>query len=728
LKACFYPIIQEVVKKKLVVVVMRFSLVLTLLIASLQTTVALDVDDAKNRPVSKVINLLKDMQKQLEEEAKGDQEVYDQFACWCETNEKEKTKAIADAEAKIKDLNILIEELTAASTRLQSEIKMLEGEVGKNQGALDKATGMRFKDQGEFQEEESDLLQSIRALKSAIIVLSKHHPAALLQMGQGASASELMQVTTILQHEMQKHAALLKGVLTHSQEKKIAAFVQQAPSAGSYAPQSGQILGILKQMLETFESNLSQGQKDELQGSSDYENLKAAKESEIGAASDQIELKTQELATTDEKNAQAKTDLEDTEAALAADQKFLENLRAQCSAMDAEWEARSKTRTEEMEAVAKALEILSGDDAHDLFTKTFNFIQQSSMKKLDSRRLKASKLLAAVAKKNKNPKLITLALQIRIDSFTKVKQAIDDMIAELVKQQADEVKLKDYCVEALNENARNTADKERQKSSLEQTIDDLTMTIKELTEAIDTLKAEIKEMQFQMKRAGEDREKENVEFQETVADQRATQKLLTQALEVLKGFYDKKAALAQEKSKQTPPPGFKAYKKNESSGGVMGMIQQIIDDAKLEEQETIKAEADSQKAYETFVKDTNLSIEEKTKEIVSKSDAKGKAEQEKVKSEETLEKVTTDLDGLAQEASDLHGECDFTLKNFEIRQSSRMQEIEALKQVKAILSGAKFAEFLQGSAFVDDGSATVAESDDSQPAVDPLDAYTSDAM
>jgi vacuolar-type H+-ATPase subunit H len=254
------------------------------------------------------------------------------------------------------------------------------------------------------------------------------------------------------------------------------------------------------------------------------------------------------------------------------------------------------------------------------------------------------------------------------------------------------------------------------------------MSIKSLTESIDTLKAEITEMQFQMKRAGETREKENVEFQETVADQRATQKLLTQALEVLKGFYDKKAALMQKQSKQTPPAGFKAYKKNESSGGVMGMIQQIIDDAKLEEQETIKAEADAQKAYETFVKDTNLSIEEKTKDIINKTEEKGKAEQEKVKSEETLEKVTTDLDGLAQEASDLHAECDFTLKNFEIRQSSRMQEIEALKQVKAILSGAKFAEFLQGPTFDDDGSATVAESDDSQPGVDPLEAYTADAM
>merc|ERR1719377_190628 len=100
------------------------------------------------------------------------------------------------------------------------------------------------------------------------------------------------------------------------------------------------------------------------------------------------------------------------------------------------------------------------------------------------------------------------------------------------------------------------------------------MTIDELTKAIDTLKAEIAEMQVQLKRAGEDREKENKEFQLTVADQRATQKLLQAALTVLEGFYGKTAlvefAKRQEPAGPPPPPGFKAYKKSGSSGGVMG--------------------------------------------------------------------------------------------------------------------------------------------------------------
>merc|ERR1712110_1278322 len=121
---------------------------------------------------------------------------------------------------------------------------------------------------------------------------------------------------------MQKHAALLRGVLTHSERKAIASFVQSpedyfdaAPTfKQSYAPQSGEIFGILKQMKETFESNLSASQKEELANQKAYEELKAAKEDEIAAGQSQIDKKTQELATTDEKNAQAKQDIEDTKA------------------------------------------------------------------------------------------------------------------------------------------------------------------------------------------------------------------------------------------------------------------------------------------------------------------------------------------------------------------------------------------------------------------------------
>merc|ERR1712203_618873 len=210
--------------------------------------------------------------------------------------------------------------------------------------------------------------------------------------------------------------------------------------------------------------------------------------------------------------------------------------------------------------------------------KTFNpaFIQKESAARSE-RRNKASALLAQMAKKVGNPRLSSLASQVKLDAFTKVKQAIDDMVAQLLQEKTDEIKHKDFCVEEFNTNQLQTEKKEREKADLDVKIDDLKMQIKTLSSDIDSLTKQISEMQVQMKRAGEDREKENKEFQMTVADQRATQKLLTAALNVLKGFYAKKAkaALLQsgEPAGPPPPPGFETYKKNAASGGVMSMLQ-----------------------------------------------------------------------------------------------------------------------------------------------------------
>merc|ERR1712232_1059537 len=522
--------------------------------------------------------------------------------------------------------------------------------------------------------------------KAAITVLSKHGGGSFLQM----PSARMQSVAATLQHQMQRHSELLKGSLTRKQRKVVESFLQApgdyfdaAPTfKQSYAPQSGEIFGILRQMKETFEANLFDAQKEE-----------------IAAGQSQIDTKTQELADTDEKLAQAKEDIEDTKNSLAADEKFLMMIKEKCQMTDKEWEERQKTRQLEMEAVSKALAILSGDDAHDLFTKTFNpaLLQEESRLQSD-RRKAASELISQVAKKFNNPKLSTLAYQVKLDAFTRVKKAIDDMIAQLLKEKEDEIKHKDFCVDEFNTNQLQTEKKEREKQDLIAKIEDLELTIKTLTEEIENLKAQIAEMQVQLKRAGENRDKENKEFQMTVADQRETQKLLQAALNVLSEFYGKKekaALLQQEPVGPPPPPGFEAYKKNAASGGVMSMIQQIINDAKAMEAEAIKSEEDAQKAYEDFVKETNASIEAKTKSIINKSEEKAKAEADLTQAQEDKEAVLLELEQLSNYNAELHQSCDFVMKNFEIRQTARDEEIEALKQAKAILSGAKFVQLLK---------------------------------
>merc|ERR1719454_737230 len=366
------------------------------------------------------------------------------------------------------------------------------------------------------------------------------------------------------------------------------------------------------------------------------------------------------------------------------------NLKETCQMTDQEWEERQKSRAEEIKAVSEALAILSSDDAHDTFTKTFNFIQTKAEKKDRKNRDEASALLFKAAKANGNPRLAALAARVRLDAFTKVKAAIDEMIAALLKEKADEIKHKDFCTEGINTNERD--------SELKAEISDLTMTIDELTKSIATLESEIAEMQTQLKRAGEDREMENKDFQTTVADQRETKALLNKALDVLKAVFAKKflqVSAKQEPVGPPPPPGFKEYKQSSGAGGVMGMLEQIIRDTETLEAEAIKAESDAQKAYEEYVKDTNKSIEEKTRDITNKTEEKATAEADKVAAEEAKETAMNEQQQLANENADLHKSCDFTLKNFDIRQTARDQEVEALRQAKAILSGAKFSEFLQ---------------------------------
>merc|ERR1719181_1084147 len=206
---------------------------------------------------------------------------------------------------------------------------------------------------------------------------------------------------------------------------------------------------------------------------------------------------------------------------------------------DNEWQERQKTRQLEMTAVSKALSILASDDSHDLFTRTFNpasFLQKGS--EVDSkRRAKASEILANVAKKHRNPLLSTLAAKVKLDAFTKVKKAIDDMIAQLLKDKEDEIQHKDFCTDEFNTNAVQTERKGRERDDLTAHIEDLEMTIQQTTREIEALQAEIAEMESQMKRAGEDRAKENKIFQEVLADQRETQVLLHKAVEVLEQVY-----------------------------------------------------------------------------------------------------------------------------------------------------------------------------------------------
>merc|ERR1719450_1428633 len=124
-------------------------------------------------PIRRVVTLIEDMKTQVEKEADEDKEAYDKYACWCETNDKEKTAAIANAEKRIEELTALIEELAAEMAKLKTEIEQLEEDIAANQKALDTATAQREKEKAEFEAQEADLKEALSALKQALDVLGK---------------------------------------------------------------------------------------------------------------------------------------------------------------------------------------------------------------------------------------------------------------------------------------------------------------------------------------------------------------------------------------------------------------------------------------------------------------------------------------------------------------------------------------------------------------------------
>jgi len=636
------------------------------------------VAEDKQRPVTKVVNLLKDMQKQLEAEGEKDQEVFDKMQCWCQTNDKDKTQAIKDAEGTIDELTGTMEEMSAQSARLNTEIANLNKEVAANTAALDKATTLRQEQLAAFNAEEKDFLKSLAALKAAITVLSGHHEKLLQD-----DSSALVNIAALLRHHKYKYGASVDEAITSVQKQQLTEFLQNPFK--SYAPQSGAIFGILKNMKENFETNLAASQKEEKDNSNAYKELKEAKEKEIEAGQEQINVKSTQLGDTDEKLAEAKQQIKDTKMSLSADEEFLMDLKKKCQMTGQEWEERQKTRQEEIAAVSQALNVLSGDDAHDTFSRTYDFVQ------IDSTRLEASAVLRKAATKYSNKDLSVLAQKIKLDAFTKVKKAIDDMIANLQVEKQDEIKLRDWCTKSLNENERENTNRSRDKREVKARIETITVDIEKLTTHIEELNKQITDLKTQLKRASEDRAEENKEFQVTVADQRATQALLQKAYDHLASFYAKKSFLD---AGPASPAGFDTYENNAGGNTVLTLLQTIMNDTKTLEAETIRAEEDAQKAYEGFVAETDSSVEAKTKARIDDESDKAKKEVDLGNAQDDRQGLQFTLDALARQNTEIHKQCDFVLDNFEVRQEAREQEVQALRQAKDILSGSNFG-FLQ---------------------------------
>merc|ERR1719336_1640026 len=684
---------------------------------------------------------------------------YDKYMCWCETNKKEKTAAIAAAEQRIADLTTFLEEAAAEEAELKTEIGALESDIAADEDALKEATAVRAKELEAFQDAEADMKETLQLLGEAIAVLSK---VQLLQKsgkpavdGSRQVAAVLLQVSNKMKRfpkyqdtlrkdlydvlgsfqdvakvaiERRQHSNLGGAFLaeTFLPRKDIAALEQQgrrllpwekteeqlgkeanpnalegnAAGAKSYNSRSGSILGILEEMADEFARDLKDAQKADLAAEESFQNLRAAKLAEIAAATEQKEAKEAQLAKLLEDVAQAKEDLEATKAALDADQQFLLTLEKNCAEEEKLYQERVKVRSEEIRALGETLKILTDDDARALYAKTQD--QMPTLLQLTSdqtavareRAVKRSmQRIARVARKHGNLVLASLAVRMELDGFAKVKVMMDKMLAELMKQQKDEYAKWEECKKGIDETEDSIKEGMYKKKDLDEKHKEIVSNIETLLQQIADLKKDVAEMEVSLKSAGEDRKAENQVFQTSISDQRATVLILQKALARLKDFYDLMQIQAHRQIPAPPPkPSSAGYSKNAGAGGVMTLINMIVEDAQRTEQELSATEQKAQEDYGKFVTDAKTSIEAHRKSIEQKTAEVAEAKGEKSETEAAQLANDEELATLTDLLKTHHLECDYLLKYFDVRQQARQEEMDSIKDAKAILSGADFGK------------------------------------
>merc|ERR1719453_2941529 len=509
---------------------------------------------------------------------------------------------------------------------------------------------------------------------------------------------------------------------------------------GDYSAQSGEIVGMLKAMKDEMDKDLGGVVSDEEAAQAAFEELKAAKESGIAASSAAIESKTQrsgELAVAITTTAD---DIEDTTADMKETEAFLANLASSCANKKKEWAERTKLRSEEIAAISETIDVLNDDDALDLFKKTLSLKQGPSMGFLQkksglSASLKARSMVQHLAKSSANAdalNLIAYALKAKKADFSKVLGMIDNMVTLLGKEQGDDDAQKSMCDKDFEESAEHKKETEEAIATSTANIADMEEQSATLASEIATLQDEIKALDTAVAEATEQRKNEHAEFTTYQSESNSANQLIEKAKNRMVKFYrpnlykeaPKRELTDEEKIYASsgrsdmiateapqmiagttqsvfvqlaavpapPPETWGAYEKKEGkSNGVMALMDMLLKELKDENTEATHEEETAQKDYERLMSDSQASRADKADSITSKEKAKADLDVNTENAKEQKTSQEAELMSTEQYIAQLHSTCDFLVNNYDLRKAARSNEVESLKNAKAVLSGADFS-------------------------------------
>jgi len=642
--------------------------------------------------------MLQEMQVKVTEEGEKEKALFDKFMCYCKTAGGDLEASIKEGTAKIASLEELLKTGKEKMEQLEADLKEHEASRTEAKEAMASATAIREKEAAAFAKFSEDSKTNLAALTKAIPAIESGMAGAFLQTTE---ASNL------------KRFAMEKADISDETRQDVLEFLS---GKGEYAPQSGQIVGILKQMEDEMTKALEEAEAAEAEAIKAYDALMAAKEKEVETLNAQIEEKLTRKGELGVELAGGLNELEDTETSVAEDKKFLAELETGCATKEGEWAEVCKTRQEELVALAETIKILNDDDALELFKKTLpsaaSFLQVTeSAQSLRKRALSA--LREAVNSRvqlGAQPQLdlIALALSGKSQGFEKVIGMIDEMVANLKKEQAADEAKKEYCDKEFDTSEDEKKELELKVSDSATAIEELEGSIATLTEEIAALEAGIKALDKAVTEATEIRKEENADYKELKQSDTAAKEILAMAKNRLNKFYNPKLykpppveepTFVQITSHATsgvapppPPETFGPYtKKTEESTGVIAMIDLLVKDLDKELQEAAVMEEDAQKEYEEMMAESATKRADDSKAMSDKTALKASEEEALMKEEETKASTEKELMETLEYIHALHGECDWLLKYYDARAEARAGEIDALGKAKAVLSGADYS-------------------------------------
>jgi len=699
----------------------------------------------EERPVAKVLKLLRDMAKQLDKERQDDEKVYDHLYCWCKKGTEDKSKLIAEMDQEMAEQRASNEAAFAEMQKLNKELQVLQGKIATKSSDIATMEQECMKAYQDFSAEDLETKKTINALKTAVKILGSHHGGFLQDATSIKDKSAFKKaVQTVLGSETAQKFMEEKPEVVSMLQRAIGvenvdgvALIQQ-PGYQSYAPQSGQIFGIMQQMLEETEDKRSEALKAEEAREKGCQDGLAAGKEELKLMQETTSKKEGRLGEVTAANEEAKAAYD-----IAFEKKqdavsFLKKLTAQCNQSKGDFESRTKSRSLELDAINDTVKILDSDEAFKSFGSTLSFVQvkahQQQKKALLSKNKniddvfdsafsgsvneRAAHILDKVAAKSAKVALVQqLVRSTRIDksAIQQVQKAIDDLVAELKQVQADEVDFRDECVKDQNRINKDLEQREMEKEDGETLQATLEEDIAADAKHIEKTQEESKVLAESAAEATKDREEEHAEYLAAAAEQQTTIDILSKAMERLNQVYGDFKSVKTSKDQASlleANPGFGAdvtYKregddtpgsapaaftgggataKNEGGKKIIALLTKIQDEAKAELTTLTQSETDEAANYADFMTNTKRSLELNTESIDKVSEKKANEEEMLGETEASLKGTLDGQFALTEEFGDMRKRCDFIFQNFDVTQRARRDEVEALLDAKHVLGGA----------------------------------------